>query len=759
MMNLWWFLILVIIILTVVILVSIRNQKKAVALSVTDSISGVLNDVGFEMEADRCIRKNGGQYALVILSVNNLRKISHTFGFDGKKRVIAHIARVLKANLSNMEPVSRIHDNMFCFLLRNQQTEEIQARLKRIDDDVNLFNQKNSSPYRLHMEFSICIPESNESIQDTQEKALQMLEESSDENKYHFYKKEKNNRVSNKDLLLKQLENALNNEDFLPYVKPKVRLGDRRVAGAEVFVRWKHPQHGILTPEMFLPILEEYHMIHRLDLYLVELVCKKMAEWRKAGWMECPLSLNLSIEDLEADDFIASCAQHCQNYDIPESLIEFELPESLFMGNLQKLKKVTDEIHAQGFRCALSNFGRKNIPLHVLREVAVDTIKLDQSLFQVENNDRENRYLIEAILKVAAQMHIHTVAEGIDNLSKVQYLQQVGCTQVQGHCFFHPMTLDEFEMNVFQDGTLRYIEKETTQEKSTELDENRSNVILFSYFPEEDQVEFSNLFSPVLEGQLVCSNAQALLRSSNLIHENDKKDFIKLLSQCRQENGWFKNTFRVYTAAGRYEWLELHMHQEQNIAGGELITGALVNTIGWKNEVSRWKDQADRDALTGLYNRKYFEISSAAALKEETVNSAAIVFLDVDDFKRVNDTLGHIVGDDVLRSVAKKMLGAFRHTDVVARYGGDEFVVFVNGIGRADLEKRLTKLCQIFSYPYRNGNITYKVSGSIGAAIYPDDGTSYQELLDHADAALYTAKSRGKDQFVLFEEGMVPERK
>ena len=99
------------------------------------------------------------------------------------------------------------------------------------------------------------------------------------------------------------------------------------------------------------------------------------------------------------------------------------------------------------------------------------------------------------------------------------------------------------------------------------------------------------------------------------------------------------------------------------------------------------------------------------------------------------------------------------HTDIVARYGGDEFVVFVNGISRQDLEKRLAKLCQIFSYPYRNGDISYKVSGSIGAAMYPEDGTSYQELLDHADTALYTAKSRGKDQFVLYEQGMIPERK
>lgn len=758
MMNLLYFLIVVVVILLVLLMLCIRSHKKMVTLSVFDSVSGVLNSAGFEREADRCIKKYGNQYALVILSVSNLRKISRTFGMDGKHRVLAHVVQILKSNLSNMEPVARINDNMFCFLLRNKQADEIQARLKRIDDEANRFNQNSPNPYRLELRFSVNIPEKEEAIRDMQEKALYLLDDAENEAQYLFYKEELTTSSVQKSLLLEQMETALKSGDFIPYVKPKVRLGDRRITGAEVFARWKHQQHGILTPEMFLPIMEEHHMVHRLNLYLVEMICKKMSAWRKAEWMECLLSINLSMEDFEMDNFFDSCADLCRTYDIPESWLEFELPESLFTENLRKLKKVVDEIHVHGFRCALSNFGHKSIPLHILRYVTIDTIKLDQSLFQLENNDRQNRYLIEAVLKVAAQMHIQTVAEGIDNISQVQYLQQVGCTQVQGHCFFHPMTLDEFEASAYQDGALQYVETELVPEKSVETDEQRSNVILFSYFPEEDRVEFSSLFSPVLEGQLVYNNAQALLRSSNLIHENDKKDFIKLLGQSRKENGWLKNMFRVYTSEGRYEWLELYLHMERN-AGGELIIGVLANTVGWKNEVSRWKEQADRDALTGLYNRKYFEYSSSNALKEDTVNTAAIVFLDVDDFKRVNDTLGHIVGDDVLRSVAKKMLGAFRHTDIVARYGGDEFVVFVNGISRQDLEKRLAKLCQIFSYPYRNGDISYKVSGSIGAAMYPEDGTSYQELLDHADTALYTAKSRGKDQFVLYEQGMIPERK
>lgn len=108
------------------------------------------------------------------------------------------------------------------------------------------------------------------------------------------------------------------------------------------------------------------------------------------------------------------------------------------------------------------------------------------------------------------------------------------------------------------------------------------------------------------------------------------------------------------------------------------------------------------------------------------------------------------MGDDVICSIAKRLLGTFRHSDVVARYGGDEFVVFVNGISREDLIKRLQQLCDSFRFPYRNDTVEYPVSTSIGAALFPDDGKGYLQLLNRADAALYAAKRQGKNQFVLY---------
>lgn len=275
------------------------------------------------------------------------------------------------------------------------------------------------------------------------------------------------------------------------------------------------------------------------------------------------------------------------------------------------------------------------------------------------------------------------------------------------------------------------------------------SVVLFSYQLREDVIEFSEAFSPHMGNQTRFSNAQPLFRTTRIIHESDRERALRLLERCRQEDGWVEDTLRVHMSNGRYSWLELRMHRS-----GSVISGVLINIAQWKEEVARWKEKAARDNLTGLYNREYFEQAVRSQLEKGDYTSGAMVFLDVDDFKRINDTLGHMGGDDVLCWVAKQILGVFRHTDVIARYGGDEFVVFAPNLQRPVLEERLKHLSHVFRFPYRNSAAECKVTGSIGAALYPQDGTSYESLLDHADCALYEAKSRGKDQFVLYEPHM-----
>ena len=751
---------LLIAVIAVIILVCSKRRKQTKQMAVSDPVSGALSPTGFRLAAEKHFRSSATCYSLIAMELRNSYQIYETFGSSDHQKVLVHLHRVLKANLGSAEPVARISGNTFVFLLKNQKEDEIRARLKLIHEQVNRFNYQRKDPYLLNLCFGIYVRhDTAEPLEDLMQKVTHLLKDSNSEPRYRFYvpptREPENRRLE----LLGQLERSMKNGDFIVYLQPQIRLGDRRIAGAEALIRWRHPQRGLLAPATFVPLLQEYRKIYQLDLYLFEAICQTLANWKKKGLELCPISVNLSRETLDVDHFLDSYANLCQTYHVSPELIEFELAESYLLENAQKISALIGEIRSHGFHCSLDNFGKSFIPLDLLRELDVDAIKLDRSFFYGENNNRRNRFIIEAILKMAAQMHIRTVAEGIDNDSQVQYLQQAACDMIQGFHYFRPMPVEDFEKTAYQDGILRYVEPEGSRPVAAAqhpvVQQASSSIVMFSYLPDEDRVIFSDAFSPILENQLVFSNALALFRGTSLIHENDRDDFFHLLNRCRKEEGWVKNAIRFYASEGRYEWLEVHLYTENSPpVGSTHISGTLVNMAGWTNEVNRWKEKANRDALTGLFNREYFEQFSRNALEKDSLVSAAIVFIDIDDFKHVNDTLGHMFGDDILCCVAKRVLGIFRHTDIVARYGGDEFVVFVSGIARVELEKRLKQLCDVFRFPYRNDTVTYQISGSIGAAMFPEDGRTYQELLDHADCALYAAKERGKDQFAMYKSYM-----
>ena len=751
--ELMYVIVFLMVVMAGMLLYFVKKLKQNEQLAVSDPVTGGLNAAGLMKTVEELRRTENRPYAVVVMDLRNFRKIRLTFGSHHSDRVLMHLLTVLGSILSTSEPVARIGSGTFCFFLKNLQENEIRARLTRIYESANSFNQRLRDPYHLDLRFGIYIPSDlSESPAEMQDKAMRMLENSALDSRFRFFKDNSDETRGRKQELVKQMDHSLQSGDFLVYLQPKVRLGDNRIVGAEALVRWRHPQRGLLTPEQFVPMLEEYHVIHRLDRFLFERVCRKLSEWKHAGLKPCPISINLAVESLEVDNFLESCARLCKSYRISAELIEFELNESMLNDSPGTLYSLVDEIHSYGFQCSLDNFGKSSIPLHLLRELDVDAIKLDSGFFAIENNSRRNRFVIEAILKLATQMHIRTVAQGIDNASQVQYLQQAACDMIQGFYYFRPMPIDEFRKTAYQDGDLRYIVTDGGRSEAIVTKRSSaSSIVMFSYLPAEDKILFSDDFSPILEGQLVHGNASALLRRSVLIHENDRNDFFHLMDRCNKEDGWVSNTLRFYTAEGHYDWLELYLHKDYpHNSEDAVVSGTLVNLVGWKNEVDRWKEKANRDALTGIYNREYFEQTAANVLNSGSANSAAIVFIDIDDFKAVNDTLGHMVGDDVLCCVAKRILGVFRHTDIVARYGGDEFVVFVNGIGRSDLEKRLEHLCGVFRFPYRNSTIEYQISGSIGAAMYPEDGGNYAELLDRADTAVYAAKGQGKDRFVLY---------
>ena len=752
-------------VLMVMLVVVCFRQKKlrdSVNAMDRDEVAGCLTEHGFFAHGLASIAGREDMIACIYMTIPQAGYIERHYEAEKYREFLHSVPTSIKNALGDDQYIMRTGDDSFVFLMQNRSHNEIRAKLDNLCDLLNqqkVFGVNDSPNVRIKPVFGISLPETRgESLERIVQMARIAVLDTHKNLRYSFYSRESAEKNARDYVTACSIPQAIRNGELIVYYQPKVRLSDQKIIGAEALVRWRHTKHGILSPDMFLAIAERFGMLEQIDRHVFTEVCRTLAAWTSEGREVCPISVNLSSASADRPEIAEEYAELCRTYGVSPSHIEFEFKEHLLLENPDTIRPLFEQLHSHGFRCSVDNFGAALCSLQLLGNFSIDTIKLDRSFFTGMNNNRSGRYLIEAILRLAAQMHISTVAEGVDHAAQVQYLRQAACDSIQGFYFFKPMPQDRFENEVYDDAMLGYAESKNESEKadgfSRDAGTSSRNIILFNYNIEENTVEFSDVFSPVLGGRRIFENALALFRTTNLIHEKDREDFLHLLDRCRYEDGWLENTLRFRMQKDRFEWLEVRIHRTE-----QLITGMLADMSGWKNEVNRWKEKATRDPLTGLYNRAQFEQSVSAMLEQKKHECGALVFVDVDDFKRANDTYGHMFGDDVLCFVAKQLLGIFRHTDIIARYAGDEFVVFAPSMDPEILKARLQKLLATFQYPYRNDNIEYPVSVTLGAAIYPHDGTDYATLLEHADCALYEAKENGKKQFMLYEPYMKGESK
>lgn len=283
------------------------------------------------------------------------------------------------------------------------------------------------------------------------------------------------------------------------------------------------------------------------------------------------------------------------------------------------------------------------------------------------------------------------------------------------------------------------------------LDQTQDTIFEWN-IPENTAYFSKNFFKKFGYEPCACNFPECVLQNEN-IHKNDLESFRKI--GCQLLNGEKQTTgeFRIRKADGSYLWCSVSATAILDQNGKAYKAVGILSDIDVQRQVLQTaKEYAQKDSLTGLYNKGTTESRIRNYIEKETA-PAALIIIDIDNFKKVNDTLGHLYGDAALKEIAHSVKSLFRSTDVVGRIGGDEFVVFLEQIAdEAAVYKKAGKITEIFRHAFAQTNVNYKMTGSIGVAFYPKDADNYPELFDKADIALYFAKNHGKNQFAAYCE-------
>lgn len=436
----------------------IYNKKKKEdslkKIAYTDSLTGAASIEKFKINAEKLFAKNNPEsYVLFYMDVDKFKYINDMFGYDVGNNTLIHISNTIASELHEDEIFARVSADHFVLLIRYKTDEDIKARLNSIYNKVQIFSNHKINYYKLILDCGIYkINKDDRDINTIMDRAntARKTIKGGHKNSFAFY----NDEMHKKILKEKEIENtmidALNKGEFIVYFQPKYSLLDYQIIGAEALVRWDNPKKGLIPPIEFIPVFERNGFIVNIDFYVFEEVCKKIREWMDEGQKVVPISVNLSRMHFVNSNFVEKFRLIVDKYRIPTNFIELELTETAVLDNIDGLIDTMNNLKENGFVISMDDFGTGYSSLNLLKELPVDILKLDRAFFTEKDESNNEKIVISNVIRMAKELKMKVISEGVETISQLDFLKQIGCDMVQGYLFSKPMPVKDFEKIVFK---------------------------------------------------------------------------------------------------------------------------------------------------------------------------------------------------------------------------------------------------------------------------------------------------------------------
>lgn len=443
------------------LLYTIRRKyiKQIEDIAYLDNITNGINSTKFSMLIKPLISKSpDNTYMMIAINIKDFKLINDCFGSEKGNDTLKYIYNVLEKNIANDEEFVCRHDaDLFYLFMKNRPVLEVLELLYKIEDEINYFNKGKENPYFLRISVGIYTIENHDedliTIQDhvnTARKSFNKAHKSD----FNFYSDIEKNRLIFEKELSNLTEKALEDKEFFICLQPKIDIKTGKISGAESLVRWNSSEKGMIYPSDFVPLFEKSGFICELDLYVLEETCKLISKWIKECKELLRISVNVSRQHLKDKLFLEKYKMICNKYNVPTSLIELELTESIFLENPEAID-VIDDIHSKGFKCSIDDFGFGYSSLGILKEFKVEIIKLDRSFFVSKNNIERGKVVVESIIELSRRLGMKVIAEGIEEVEQVHFLRSIGCDYIQGYVFSKPLSIHEFEEFTYNDNKIK----------------------------------------------------------------------------------------------------------------------------------------------------------------------------------------------------------------------------------------------------------------------------------------------------------------
>ena len=406
-----------------------------------DELTGLPNLHKFQYDAMEFLKKSEvvlENWRFVFMDIGNFKNYNEKYGFSAGNAFLKIFGQYIIEEFPD-ELVARYSDDHFIVLA---EVKDLEQRLDSLHEKI----RKWESDVQMTLKAGFYMPKDQftppGSACDYARYACESIKKNYTVN-YIEYNTMMHKEFNRKKYIVNSIDNAIKNGYIKVFYQPVVWAADGKLCGAEALARWDDPDFGFLQPGAFISILEEYHLIHKLDMAVLEIVCRDLREAMDKGLRVFPISINFSRLDFELLNLADELDSCMERYGIDKGLIHVEVTESMLGEGNAKLTGMLNNLSERGYSLWLDDFGSGYSGLNVLKDYSFDMMKIDMNFLSKFSENKKSQPILTSIVGLAEKIGMKTLSEGVETNEAYDFLRSIGCQRLQGYLFGKPMLKSE----------------------------------------------------------------------------------------------------------------------------------------------------------------------------------------------------------------------------------------------------------------------------------------------------------------------------
>ena len=425
-------------------------ENSLLRMSQYDFLTGLPNRQQFQQQLDKILVDAGRlqrRVAVLCVGLDDFKGINEQFSYQTGDQLLLALADRLRGHSGRLGALARLGGDQFALVQADiEQPYEAAELAQNILDDLEAPFALDQQEIRLRATIGITLfPEDGDSTEKLLQKAEQTmtLAKSRSRNRYQFYIASVDSEMRRRRELEKDLREALpRNQLFLVY-QPQISYRDHRVVGVEALIRWQHPEHGLVPPDLFIPLAEQNGTIIAIGEWVLDQACRQLREWHDQGFSDLRMAVNLSTVQLHHAELPRVVNNLLQIYRLPPRSLELEVTETGLMEDISTAAQHLLSLRRSGALIAIDDFGTGYSSLSYLKSLPLDKIKIDKSFVQDLIDDDDDATIVRAIIQLGKSLGMQVIAEGVETVEQEAYIISEGCHEGQGYLYSKPLPARE----------------------------------------------------------------------------------------------------------------------------------------------------------------------------------------------------------------------------------------------------------------------------------------------------------------------------